>query len=318
MNDALESLFDLLLCAALLGLAWRSVAAPEPLRRIATFLIFGLLMAIVWARLGAPDLALAEAALGAGVTSALLLGAGVSSARDGREPARGTKLHPARALPRPLLVVLCAFVGVGLALLMHASITSPAIAPSTVEIDAHALGNPVTAVLLDFRGYDTVLELVVLLLAFLGMRVLSDRLEQAPIPSTPTSRAPMLDQLLAMSTPVLLLTALYVLWAGADAPGGAFQSGALLAGLGVMYCLAGRLQPREDTPALMRVLLVLGVGAFALFACASLIWAQAPLTFPSRGVRAIALALDLALMTSVAFTLLLLFLAAPGAHIRRH
>lgn len=317
MSGALEALFDLLLCSALLWLAWRSVAAPEPLRRVATFLIFGLLMAIVWARLGAPDLALAEAALGAGVTSALLLGAGVASAGGGRDPASDKTAGSPGALPRPLLAVLCAIVGVGLALLMHASTSAPASAPSTAEVDAHPLGNPVTAVLLDFRGYDTVLELVVLLVAFLGMRVLSDRLEQAPLPATPASIAPMLDQLLAMSTPVLLLTALYVLWAGSDASGGAFQAGALLAGLGVMYCLAGRLQPRDYTTVLARVLLVLGAGTFTLFACASLLWGPAPLTFPSRGVRALALAIDLALMLSVALTLVLLFLAAPGARIGR-
>jgi energy-converting hydrogenase B subunit D len=39
------------------------------------FITFGLLMAIAWMRLGAPDIGLAEAAIGAGVTGALLLDA---------------------------------------------------------------------------------------------------------------------------------------------------------------------------------------------------------------------------------------------------
>jgi uncharacterized MnhB-related membrane protein len=37
------------------------------------FVTFGLLVAIAWIRLGAPDVAIAEAAIGAGLTGALLL-----------------------------------------------------------------------------------------------------------------------------------------------------------------------------------------------------------------------------------------------------
>jgi energy-converting hydrogenase B subunit D len=39
------------------------------------FIAFGLLMALAWVRLGAPDVALAEAAIGAGLTGALLMAA---------------------------------------------------------------------------------------------------------------------------------------------------------------------------------------------------------------------------------------------------
>jgi hypothetical protein len=39
------------------------------------FIVFGLLMTLAWARLQAPDIALAEAAIGAGLTGALLLDA---------------------------------------------------------------------------------------------------------------------------------------------------------------------------------------------------------------------------------------------------
>jgi energy-converting hydrogenase B subunit D len=42
---------------------------------VVQFIVFGLLMALAWARLQAPDIALAEAAIGAGLTGALLLDA---------------------------------------------------------------------------------------------------------------------------------------------------------------------------------------------------------------------------------------------------
>lgn len=67
--------FDLLLSFALLWSAWRSLATPRLERAVVLFIAFGLLMALAWARLQAPDLALAEAAIGAGLSGALLLDA---------------------------------------------------------------------------------------------------------------------------------------------------------------------------------------------------------------------------------------------------
>lgn len=66
---------DGVLCLALLWLAWRALASPDLFRAIVLFIAFGLLMALAWVRLGAPDIALAEAAIGAGLTGALLLAA---------------------------------------------------------------------------------------------------------------------------------------------------------------------------------------------------------------------------------------------------
>lgn len=65
--------FDLLLAAALLWSAVRSLTAQDLFRAVVLFIVFGLLMALAWARLDAPDIALAEAAIGAGLSGALLL-----------------------------------------------------------------------------------------------------------------------------------------------------------------------------------------------------------------------------------------------------
>jgi uncharacterized MnhB-related membrane protein len=67
--------FDLTLGCTLLWLAWRALASPELFRAIVLFIAFGLLMALAWVRLEAIDVALAEAAIGAGLTGALLLAA---------------------------------------------------------------------------------------------------------------------------------------------------------------------------------------------------------------------------------------------------
>ncbi len=71
----LQSAFDVVLGFALLWLVWRALASPDLFRAIVLFIAFGLLMALAWVRLDAPDIALAEAAIGAGLTGALLLAA---------------------------------------------------------------------------------------------------------------------------------------------------------------------------------------------------------------------------------------------------
>lgn len=64
---------DVLLVLALLALAWQALATRDLFRAIVLFISWGLLLAVAWTRLGAPDVALAEAAIGAGITGALLL-----------------------------------------------------------------------------------------------------------------------------------------------------------------------------------------------------------------------------------------------------
>ncbi|MEN8166561.1 MAG: DUF4040 domain-containing protein [Pseudomonadota bacterium] len=69
----LERVFDGLLMLTLLWLAWRALQSPDLFKAVVLFIAFGLTMALVWVRLQAPDIALAEAAIGAGLTGALLL-----------------------------------------------------------------------------------------------------------------------------------------------------------------------------------------------------------------------------------------------------
>ncbi len=68
-------LFDAVLGLTLLWVAWQALSSPDLFRAIVLFIAFGLLMALAWVRLDAPDVALAEATIGAGLTGALLLAA---------------------------------------------------------------------------------------------------------------------------------------------------------------------------------------------------------------------------------------------------
>jgi len=68
-------LLDGLIVALLLGLAVRLLATRDLLEAVVLFVAYGLTLALAWVRVGATNLALAEAALGAGVTGALFLNA---------------------------------------------------------------------------------------------------------------------------------------------------------------------------------------------------------------------------------------------------
>jgi uncharacterized MnhB-related membrane protein len=88
--SALEIAFDVTLTLILVLLAWRMLAVRDLFQSAVLFIAFGLLMALAWARLAAPDLALAEAAIGAGLTGVLLL----HGARTMREPRRDEGSRP--------------------------------------------------------------------------------------------------------------------------------------------------------------------------------------------------------------------------------
>ena len=128
-------------------------------------------------RLYAPDVALTEAAVGSGVTGVLLVTAGArlrSGARQtGVATATGRPLRVVAAAPVASLVAACDLPAAVLSL----PEPPPTLAPEArAGLAATGLGNPVTAVLIAYRSFDTMLEKIVLLLALVGVwSVAADR-----------------------------------------------------------------------------------------------------------------------------------------------
>ncbi len=156
----------------------------------------------------------------------------------------------------------CAALAVVLALAMLALPPRPNALAGLVVATTPSSGvaHPVTAVLLNFRGYDTLLEIAVLLAA--GFGILACRDETASPPLAPTASVPLLQSLARLLTPPAIVVAGYLLWHGAYAPGGAFQAAAVLGAAGVLLNLSG-LAPGWGEPGLA-LRCALGAG-FALF-----------------------------------------------------
>lgn len=181
---------------------------------------------------------------------------------------------------------------------------SAGLRPAVMEqMAASGVEHPVTAVLLNFRGYDTLLELVVLLVAGLGIWSLA-----RAVPPTTEAPGMMLDYLPRRLVPLMVLMAGYLLWRGASGPGGAFQAGAVLGAAGVLLLLAGWRLPAHWQGWPLRLLLVSGVAVFAGVGLAVIPWSGLLLAYPLSTAGALILAIEAVATLSIGATLVALFL----------
>lgn len=175
--------------------------------------------------------------------------------------------------------------------------------PVAAHLAQSGVSHPVTAVLLNYRGYDTLLEIAVLLLALLAILAVVGEAGA----SRPPAAHPVLQTLARLATPLMIVVAVYLLWAGAFRPGGAFQAGAVLAAAAVLLHLVGLL-PGWNTPRLrLRLGLAAGFAVFLTIASA-LLTQGALLQYPPEAAGGLILLIESALTLSLALILAGLFL----------
>lgn len=164
------------------------------------------------------------------------------------------------------------------------------------------VSHPVTAVLLNYRAYDTLLELAVLLSALLGLWSLGP----AAPPYQPA--AVVLASLVGWVVPMLILAAGYLLWIGAYAPGGAFQAGALLGAAGVTLALAGVANAGLPSESWLRLLVTLGTLVFTLLGLLLMGLGLGFLTYPPALAKWLILLIETGATLSIGATLAAAFL----------
>lgn len=299
-----DLIVDLLLALVLLFLAARMLFDPDLFASAVLFIAFGLTMAIVWVRLAAPDVALAEAAVGAGLTGALILRA------VGQMPSGGARV-PMRLFNVLAIVTLSGTACLALVgILWSFDWPAPGLVEE-VETRARVLGleQRVNAVLLVFRGYDTWLELAVLLttaVAVLGARP-AETLASRRIRAQP-------DKLLAtfarLLLPVAVVLAGYLTWQGTKNPGGAFQGGAVLAAALALGYLAGLQVFSRLRSFAIRIITVLAVALPGLLTIPALVEGEQLLSYPETNLGQPLLLIEVVLAISLAFTLAALLVGA--------
>jgi uncharacterized MnhB-related membrane protein len=308
----MTTVVTLVVVALLLWLALWTVVARDAFLAVAGFVVYGLLLSLVWVRLAGIDVALTEAAIGGGLTGALLLGAvgrlrGTEAATWAERSGPGT-----RAVAGLLsLVVTAALVLCVLLLPEPAPTLAPLVLPN---LPATGVANPITGVLLAFRALDTLLEAIVLVIALIGVWSFApDRAWGGrPGPRYRTDPNGILAYLARVLPPAGIVIGIYLFWAGADHPGGKFQSATILAAMWMLVQMAGLADaPRIDNR-WVRSGIVIGPLAFVAVGVLGLWTAGAFLGYPDGWAKPLILTIEVALLPTLVLVLALLMNGPPS------
>lgn len=297
------------LAALIVVMAGFAVFGRGHFAAVVGFVVYGLLLSLAWMVISAPDVAITEAAVGGGVTGALLLMACVRLQRRGME-------KPPSWSTRIAALLLSGIVTAGLiAVVFSLPSPPPTLAPAAVaSLDRTGMGNPVTAVLMSYRALDTMLEKVVLLLAVVAVWALAKDCFWGGRPDFefPAQRGGPLIFLERVLIPVGVLAGVYLFWVGADEPGGAFAGGALIAAMGVLAFLAGIVRPPAVADFRLRAALVAGIAVFLTAGFGGFAWAEDFLAYPEGLEKPVIVVIEVAMTLSIAFTLAMLVAGPPG------
>ena len=204
--------------------------------------IFSLLLAANFFILDAADVALTEAAVGAGISTVLFLSALAMTADKEKAPSSNRIIA--------LIVVTTTTLAI-----IYATFDKPAFGDPDAPIHQHIapwylettrdvidIPNAVTAVLGSFRAYDTLGEVFVVFTAGIGVLFLLGTPSGKPRQKTDIHSDGLRHYLVPrvvgrLLTPFILLFALYVQFHGDYGPGGGFQAGAIFAAAIILYSL---------------------------------------------------------------------------------
>lgn len=174
------------------------------------------------------------------------------------------------------------------------------------RLEESGVSSPVTAVLLNFRGYDTLLEVVVLTMALTSvwsLRAPSKRLAGAP--------GAALTAAVSLLTPLMIVVGGYLLWKGTSQPGGAFHAGAVIAAAGVLLLLSEMPALRVRRQWLVRAGAASGVAVFVGVGLGCLAAGMRFLEYPPGWSKPLIVVVEAASSVSIALILAGVFASNP-------
>lgn len=284
--------------------------------------IYSFIAAALFMDLNAVDVAFTEAAVGAGVTTVLMLSSLYLTKRFEVKPQHGSLL--------PIIVVV-----ITSAALVYSTLDAPSYGDPSAPVHQHVapryiqqgpievgVPNMVTAVLASYRGYDTFGETVVIFTAGLALMLLLGI--QKGSESHPEHKVvddqPILKVVVKLLVPPILLYALYVQFHGDFGAGGGFQAGVIFATGFVLYDLvfgerlARAVMPPKLLPRLaaLGVLIYGGVGVVSLLNGKAFLDYSALASDPVAGQHLGILLVELGVGVTVFSVILLIFFAFSG------
>lgn len=260
---ALDAASLIALIALTVGAVGATLCQRQRLLAIVLVSIVGLVVALIFVRYSAPDLALTQLSVEV-VTIALMLLALYYLPQTSKRESSTLRLG------RDILLAILA--GGAMMLVTYTMLTSSFSTISGYFLE-HALtggggSNVVNVILVDFRGFDTLGEVTVLAMAALGVYALLDELRLKPplhdAQGRPwaSERHPLfLRMLMQPLLPLALAVAIYILLRGHNLPGGGFVAGLVTGVALILQSLAsGTAYARERLPGNYPRLMALGLG----------------------------------------------------------
>ncbi|MCJ7798323.1 MAG: DUF4040 domain-containing protein, partial [Polaromonas sp.] len=293
----------------LLACSWLALRHHDRFQSVEVAGVIGLVTALTFVSLSAPDLALTQLTVEVVATVLLLMGLALLPRQTPHESSTGRKLRDA---------VLALGGGGGLAWLAWVMLTRDhdSIAWYFLNNSAVAGGgtNVVNVILVDFRGYDTFGEITVLAIAAVGVLALMDGMRtRRPLADgagrtwTFSAQPLMLRVAARMVLPLALVVTVYIFMRGHNQPGGGFIAGLITAvALVLQYMAMGQSRAeallRADGGSRFVRWIGLGLGIAGLTGVGAFVFGQ-PFLTSAHGHPFVPLLGELPLATAALFDL---------------
>nr|WP_040257238.1 DUF4040 domain-containing protein [Rickettsia hoogstraalii] len=275
-----------LIAFLLILISIKIIFAKDLLNAVIAASIFSLLIGVSYLIMDAPDVAMTEAALGACLSTCVYLNLLRKLPPDLKNIER-TNIILA-SLICLLFVVTLAYMG--LELPNYGDDNAPIHMHSSkyyLENTSRDIGVPsfVAAILASYRGYDTLGETSVILIAGIAvLLVFSKKLEKVEVDSrfrgndinnmndTVLKAYPIIKYITSFIIPYIILYSIYIQLNGESSPGGGFQAGVIFASSLIAYDLVygNRKLSRYFPPNVLICIAVLGVAIYAIVGTISL------------------------------------------------
>ncbi|HJO72916.1 MAG: DUF4040 domain-containing protein [Rhodospirillales bacterium] len=301
------------------------------------FSIFSLLAAALYVVQDAVDVAFTEAAVGAGISTVLILATLALTTGEEKAP-------PRRAFGALMVVIVtgAALIYGTFDMPLYGDPSAPIhqhVVPRYIERSGVEIGVPniVTSVLASYRGYDTLGEVTVIFTAAAGVLTLLGRRrgrigivdalqarldiqQDGPLPRSVLAPKAILRVVSKLLMPLILLFALYVQFHGDFGPGGGFQAGVIFGSVFILYALIfGARNARQVIPAAARRAgLAAGLLLYALVGVAGLLMGGRYLNYsvlarePIHGQHLGIALIEFGVGTTVAAAMIIIFFVFSG------
>ncbi|QCS24065.1 DUF4040 domain-containing protein [Rickettsia parkeri] len=279
-----------LIAFLLILISIKIIFAKDLLNAVIAASVFSVLIGVSYLIMDAPDVAMTEAALGACLSTCVYLNLLRKLPSDLKNIER-TNIIPA-SLICLLFVVTLAYMG--LELPNYGDDNAPIHMHSSkyyIENTSRDIGIPsfVAAILASYRGYDTLGETSVILIAGIAVLLIFSRKSDDAIPrldlgisghsrrykipwSSHGMTNPIIKYITSFIIPYIILYSIYIQLNGESSPGGGFQAGVIFASSLIAYDLVygNRKLSRYFPPNVLVCIAVLGVAIYAIVGTISL------------------------------------------------